>query len=118
MDANFIAEMKEKLEGERADLRKRLGALGPEDKKAKDEFHAKLPQYGDSDEDNATEVAQYQDDLSLEGNLQGKLAEVDKALDRLEKGDYGKCENCGEEIPRERLEVNPAASVCVKCNNL
>ena len=97
------------------DLRKRLGTIGPEDKITKDEFHANFPQYGDSEEDNATEVAQYQDDLSVEGDLERRLAEVEKALARIEKITYGKCDICGEEIPQERLEVNPAAAVCVKC---
>ncbi|MFA5069817.1 MAG: TraR/DksA C4-type zinc finger protein [Patescibacteria group bacterium] len=118
MDANFITEMKEKLESERTDLRKRLGLLGPEDKKVKDDFHAKFPQYGSSEEDNATEVAQYQDNVSLEGNLEGRLKEVEEALVKINKGGYGRCENCQEEIPRERLEVNPAAAICVKCKDL
>lgn len=43
------------------------------------------------------------------------LADVDRALERLERGDYGRCEGCGEPIPAERLEVRPAASTCVRC---
>lgn len=43
------------------------------------------------------------------------MAELDRALERLERGDYGRCEGCGEPIPAERLEVRPAASTCVRC---
>jgi DnaK suppressor protein len=43
------------------------------------------------------------------------LADLDRALERLEQGDYGRCEECGEPIPAERLEVRPAASTCVRC---
>ncbi|MFI1168102.1 TraR/DksA family transcriptional regulator [Streptomyces sp. NPDC020801] len=43
------------------------------------------------------------------------LAELDRALERLEGGDYGRCTVCGEPIPRERLEVRPAATTCVRC---
>lgn len=43
------------------------------------------------------------------------LAELDRALERLERGDYGRCETCGAPIPVERLEVRPAASTCVQC---
>ncbi|MEU9008603.1 TraR/DksA C4-type zinc finger protein [Streptomyces sp. NPDC048479] len=43
------------------------------------------------------------------------LADLDRALERLERGDYGRCEGCGEPIPVERLEVRPAASTCVRC---
>ncbi|MET8014042.1 TraR/DksA C4-type zinc finger protein [Streptomyces sp. NPDC005271] len=43
------------------------------------------------------------------------LADLDQALERLERGDYGRCEKCGEPIPAERLEVRPAANTCVRC---
>ncbi|MGW2827287.1 TraR/DksA family transcriptional regulator [Streptomyces sp. NPDC001443] len=35
------------------------------------------------------------------------LNDLDRALERLERGDYGRCEQCGEPIPTERLEVRP-----------
>ncbi|MGW6739182.1 TraR/DksA family transcriptional regulator [Streptomyces sp. NPDC055025] len=44
-----------------------------------------------------------------------RLADLDQALERLERGDYGRCKVCGEPIPAERLEVRPAASTCVSC---
>ncbi|WP_434097454.1 TraR/DksA family transcriptional regulator [Streptomyces massasporeus] len=43
------------------------------------------------------------------------LNDLDHALERLERGDYGRCEQCGEPIPTERLEVRPAAKTCVHC---
>ncbi|HET9168269.1 MAG TPA: TraR/DksA C4-type zinc finger protein [Actinospica sp.] len=43
------------------------------------------------------------------------VADFDRALERLESGDYGRCEVCGEPIPAERLEIRPAASTCVGC---
>jgi DnaK suppressor protein len=36
-------------------------------------------------------------------------------LERIEKGTYGFCANCQQEIDIERLRVNPAAKTCVKC---
>jgi RNA polymerase-binding transcription factor DksA len=52
---------------------------------------------------------------SLLAQAQDRLAELDQALVRLDHGDYGRCESCGEPIPPERLEVRPAASTCVRC---
>lgn len=37
------------------------------------------------------------------------------ALSRIETGSYGICSDCGEEIPRRRLELIPAALYCVSC---
>jgi RNA polymerase-binding transcription factor DksA len=41
--------------------------------------------------------------------------EVDFALTRIEKGVFGKCEECGKDIPIERLEILPYARYCVPC---
>ena len=115
MDKEFTEEMKQKLQKERQEIRKRLGHLGAEDEHVKDDFHSKFPEYGDKDEDNATEVAEYLDNLSLEGNLEQRLKEIDEALEKIEKGKYGYCNNCHKEIDSERLKINPAAKVCVNC---
>ncbi|MFD9130045.1 TraR/DksA family transcriptional regulator [Kitasatospora sp. NPDC059571] len=52
---------------------------------------------------------------SLLAQAQDHLADLDQARERLERGDYGRCESCGEPIPAERLEVRPAAKTCVPC---
>ena len=43
------------------------------------------------------------------------LTSLERALERLEQGDFGRCEVCGEQIPMERLEVRPATRTCVRC---
>lgn len=43
------------------------------------------------------------------------LARIDEALRKLSEGTYGICEDCGEEIPKERLEVMPFAILCRDC---
>ncbi|MFF4230090.1 TraR/DksA family transcriptional regulator [Streptomyces sp. NPDC001820] len=52
---------------------------------------------------------------SLLAQARDHLDDLDRALERLERGEYGRCERCGEPIPAERLEVRPAASTCVRC---
>lgn len=52
---------------------------------------------------------------ALLAQARAHLADLDGALERLERGDYGQCQGCGEPIPRERLEVRPAAITCVRC---
>lgn len=43
------------------------------------------------------------------------LKEIDNALERVEGGTYGCCEECGEKINKRRLEIIPFALNCVKC---
>ena len=45
------------------------------------------------------------------------LENVDEALINIDKGDYGLCIECGEPIPRERLEAVPQANLCIKCKS-
>ncbi|MBT2387946.1 TraR/DksA C4-type zinc finger protein [Streptomyces sp. ISL-1] len=52
---------------------------------------------------------------SLLAQARDHLDDLDRALERLERGEYGRCESCGEPIPAERLGVRPAASTCVRC---
>src|SRR3954465_12135911 len=42
-------------------------------------------------------------------DLQTTIAEIDKALARIEGGTYGSCDSCGAAIPEERLGVRPFA---------
>ncbi|MBV8462029.1 MAG: TraR/DksA C4-type zinc finger protein [Acidimicrobiales bacterium] len=54
---------------------------------------------------------------ALAGQLQESLREVARALERLEAGDYGRCEVCGEEINPARLEAMPSTRFCIKHAN-
>jgi RNA polymerase-binding protein DksA len=40
---------------------------------------------------------------------------VQQAIARIDSGEYGTCELCGEPIRKERLEAVPYSSMCVKC---
>jgi DnaK suppressor protein len=44
-----------------------------------------------------------------------RLREVDDALDRLEEGTYGLCEECGAAVNLERLKILPFTTYCVQC---
>jgi len=52
----------------------------------------------------------------LSARADHKLKEVDKALERLEKGEYGICLNCGKKIDPKRLEVMPTVQLCFECS--
>lgn len=53
--------------------------------------------------------------LRLKDRERALLPKIEKALTKIEKGEYGVCESCGEEIGVSRLEVRPFAVLCIKC---
>ena len=65
--------------------------------------------------DEAANIYNKQILLSLNENERLRLQEVDEALDRIENGTYGVCEECGGPIGLKRLEVRPIAKYCVPC---
>jgi DnaK suppressor protein len=46
---------------------------------------------------------------------QQRIARIRAALERMDKGEYGYCLACGEEIPDARLHADPTAPLCVPC---
>jgi DnaK suppressor protein len=46
---------------------------------------------------------------------QRELQRIAAALRRLERGEYGDCRDCGEAIDVRRLEMDPAATLCIRC---
>jgi DnaK suppressor protein len=44
-----------------------------------------------------------------------ELTQIEVALERIDSGEYGVCEDCGRNIPLARLQAVPYATVCIKC---
>jgi DnaK suppressor protein len=53
--------------------------------------------------------------LSLMQNQEQALEEITLALDRIDRGTYGKCEECAGPIPKARLQALPYTRHCVAC---
>ena len=53
--------------------------------------------------------------LSLVGSEKDALDQIEAAIERIEDGSYGQCEECGVKIPKSRLEAIPYAALCVRC---
>jgi RNA polymerase-binding transcription factor len=57
-------------------------------------------------------------ELSLEDSVEHLLKAIDAALGRIDRGEYGSCERCGERIGAERLEALPWATKCIACKRV
>ena len=56
-------------------------------------------------------------DLALSAQARAAVDEIDRALTKIEAGTYGKCERCGQPIPKVRLKAIPQAALCVDCKS-
>jgi DnaK suppressor protein len=65
--------------------------------------------------DQANELIEKEMGFLMSSNMSNNLAEVEEALERIDKNEYGKCQHCGTEISSKRLDVLPFAKFCVSC---
>ncbi|GLV60944.1 hypothetical protein KDH_77620 [Dictyobacter sp. S3.2.2.5] len=107
-----IAKMKQRLEEQRHELEEYL--VNPS---------AASPAQGDGDpaaidyqdmEDQATDTQEMQQEQGIRFTQQQQLDDVNAALKRIEDGTYGRCVDCGKEIPPRRLEALPWAQRCIE----
>ena len=119
LNKKTLQTLKEKLQQDKVSLEKELNTFATEDKKPGGDWDAKFPKFngGDRDlEEEADEVQEYDNKLSLEYSLELKLKDVNVALEKMEKGTYGICEKCGKKITEERLLACPEAKTCLNCH--
>ena len=53
--------------------------------------------------------------LNLLGSGKEILDQIERALERIEEGSYGRCEECGRIIIEPRLEAMPYVALCIRC---
>lgn len=114
--AAFIEQIKNKLTLEKDRLEKELAGFAHRNPQAAiTDYNADFPNIGDKEDENASEVAQFSDNLSLEDTLEKALRDVESALRNIDKGTYGVCKYCKAEIDERRLEARPTSSSCIQC---
>ncbi|MCT2593392.1 TraR/DksA family transcriptional regulator [Streptomyces sp. N2-109] len=70
---------------------------------------------GDDDADTGTKNITREHEMSLAANAREMVYQTERALERLEAGTYGLCENCGNPIGKARMQAFPRATLCVEC---
>jgi RNA polymerase-binding transcription factor DksA len=110
---DFLAEVKAKLIEEKDRLEKELSRFAKANE-TEGSYTTTFQDMGSDEDEQASEVEQYVDDIALESNLEAQLKDVLDALVKIETGNYGVCEETGEMISEERLRVYPQARTVVK----
>lgn len=104
----FIDEMKVILQKEQKRLEKLLLNFAHRTKSG--EFDTTFPNYGDDNDENAAEVSDYSNNLSLESELEKELRDVKNSLVRMQEGSYGIDKYTGEPISEARLRARPTST--------
>ena len=97
-----------RLRARHEEIARHLGALDAEPPDAPLQWSNHLA-------DHAQDHEHWQSVSTLRAILTVEQREVEHALRRADMGAYGRCEECGREIPPRRLQAVPAAVVCVAC---
>lgn len=116
IDEAILQELREKLEDEGYSIEQQLSEKGRKDETGNwtgsvEDGEGQEAERGDT-ADNLEELGT---NVAIVEDLERKERDIVDALDKIDEGTYGICEECGEEIPVERLEVEPTARTCVAC---
>ncbi len=103
LDKKTIEKQKKLLEEEKERLKNKIKQL------------SEFPDYGRNEDDNAKELADFENNLSLEEQIKFLLSKVNSALKAIDDGSYGKCKKCQKAIESGRLEIMPYAEFCITC---
>lgn len=115
IDEKTLQKIKEDLLERRKQILDDLEDIRGEGENSEKRKKVQIPEYGDKPDENAQEISEYTTNLATESVLEKTLRDIDNALDRIEKGTYGKCKYCGQPINEKRLLARPVASACVEC---
>jgi|SRR5690606_368976 len=105
-----LLSLHKRLIAQRDDLRKKLGH---------DVQIGRTDGSGTSDlGDLASEDTEQEINSQLAAFESRELARIEKAIEAMREGRYGKCEGCGRSIPIARLRALPYTSTCVECQRI
>ncbi len=68
--------------------------------------------------DRATQESEFTMELRTRDRERKLIKKIDEALNKIDTGEYGYCEQCGVEIGIRRLEARPTATLCIDCKSL
>ena len=121
MDKKLILKLKQKLEKDKEKIEKQLETFASKDKKLEDDWDTRFPHSESRGsgsaalEQAADEVEEYNTLLPIEYELELELKNINLALKKIDKDNYGICEKCKKKIREERLKIHPSARHCLNC---
>lgn len=116
LDTTELEELRDALEVELATIEEELAAHGRI--RSDNGQWEPMTTGSDGEEADQTDIAdnieEFANNVSLVDQWETRHREITHAIQLMDTGLYGLCSECGEEIPFDRLEANPAATTCVE----
>ncbi|QWT21391.1 TraR/DksA family transcriptional regulator [Bacillus sp. NP157] len=109
LDPTFLQKQKQRL----LDLRDQLVAVGNAAGRDEQAWQAAAGNEPQDEGDDGERFAQQENDEAVLAHSEGRLAAIDRALEKLAEGTYGLSDESGEPIPRARLEAVPESALTV-----
>jgi len=81
------------------------------------EYTEELSSYDNHPADLGTEMFMTAMQANLENHERYRITEIERAMESIDAGTYGRCNLCGNYIAEERLDVMPDANICMSCAN-
>lgn len=111
----FLTKIKTALLEEKGRIENDLSKFSKRNNKTADGYDTNFPEYGDKEDENAAEIAEYAAEVPLEESLEKTLRDNAQAFKRLEDGSYGICKYCKKPIDEKRLLARPTSNACITC---
>ncbi len=120
MEKKNIEQLKAKLEKKKKEIEEQISKIAKKDPEIKGDWDTKFPDFnkrpGDPvSEEAADEVEEYSNLKPVEHVLELKLQNINQALIKIEKDQYGFCEKCQKPINKLRLKIIPEVKTCLRC---
>lgn len=115
-----LEELRGELEAERDSLEEELASHGRVQNETGEWEGASVGFEGEEADPNdvADQIEELATNVPLVKELEGRHIDVAEALEKMDEGIYGRCEQCDEPIDLDRLKANPAARTCMRHANL
>ncbi len=112
-----LTHYKQKLLAERDRILRELGRITEAINEASDEQESAKQSYSNHLADLGTDYMEKEKNYYYADQEGQYLRAIEAALERIERGDYGLCVECGDVISEKRLEAVPAAELCINCKD-
>lgn len=115
LEQSDLEELRGALEAEKDSLEEDLASHGRMQSETGDWQGAAVGFSGEEADpiDAADQIEELVTNVPLVEELEARHKDVEDALEKMDAGTYGMCEECGEPILFDRLEANPAARTCI-----